>query len=99
MPVIASMTTFRIRLSEQVEELKADSQVLVTGITEEPQACVKADQAAIDGFFDLKLYVPLPDYGSRRVCALASLECSAAPLQCIGVLQVCHRHLDWQSEE
>ena len=62
--------------SAQVTALKADSQVLVIGMTEQPQACVKADQAALDESFDLKLYMPLPDYASRRVRTLASAECS-----------------------
>lgn len=35
---------------------------------------MKADQAALDEFFDLKFYLPLPDYACRRVNPFAHLH-------------------------
>ena len=58
---------FDMYLHAQVTAMTAADQVLVIGLTEEPQACVKADQSTLESFFDLKLYLPLPDYASRRV--------------------------------
>ncbi len=67
-----------IYLHAQVTAMTAGDQVLVIGLTEEPQACVKADQSILESFFDLKLYLPLPDYASRRVHLLPFAGFSSA---------------------
>ena len=51
----------------QVAALTPMDQVLVIGNSQEPQACMKGDQTTSSTFFDLCIYLPLPDYASRRV--------------------------------
>lgn len=57
---------------EVVKEMKGvgpEEQVLLVGCSAAPHMCVKKDEKAFINFFDKHLYLPLPDYASRLVCA------------------------------
>lgn len=47
--------------------LKSGDRVLVVGTSCEPQMCTKKDEKAFMGFWDKHLFLPVPDYASRRV--------------------------------
>lgn len=59
--------------SKQVLELPPNSQVLIIGLSARPQACVRADQLALDQFFELQIYLPLPTYASCCVSFIMDL--------------------------
>ena len=59
---------------ELVKEMKGvgpEEQVLLVGCSTAPHMCVKKDEKAFINFFDKHLYLPLPDYASRLVCAFS----------------------------
>ena len=47
--------------------MKPGERVLVIGNSREPQLCAKKDEKAFVSFWDKHLYLPLPDYASRRL--------------------------------
>lgn len=51
----------------QVKALLPGEQVLVIGNSSEPQMCTKKDEKAFVSFWNKHIYIPLPDYSSRRI--------------------------------
>ena len=51
----------------QVAALQPSDQILIIGISSEPQACVRADEEALTIFFTSRYLLSLPNYACRRV--------------------------------
>lgn len=52
---------------QEMKQLKPGERVLVIGAASEPQLCVKKDEKALLGFFQKHIYLPAPDYASRKL--------------------------------
>lgn len=58
-------------MAKEMKGLGPEERILVLGCSSAPQMCVKKDEKAFISFFDKHIYLPLPDYASRLVGALA----------------------------
>ncbi len=54
-------------LLKEVKSLGPGERVLVMGNSREPYLCVKKDEKAFINFWNKHIYMPLPDYASRKV--------------------------------
>lgn len=54
---------------KEAKGLGPGDRVLVVGNSREPQLCVKKDEKAFMGFWTKHIFLPAPDYASRKVCA------------------------------
>ncbi|KAK9817170.1 hypothetical protein WJX72_010626 [[Myrmecia] bisecta] len=61
-------------LLKEVKALEPSDRVLIMCSSSEPHICVKKDEKAFISFFDKHIYLPLPDYASRRAIWAGLIE-------------------------
>lgn len=52
---------------QEVKQMKAGERVLIIGNSQDPYLCVKKDEKAFINFWGKHIFLPVPDYASRRV--------------------------------
>lgn len=75
------VSRIRRQMLTEIAALKPEDGVLVLCTSQEPQACVRADEASFISFFQFLVNIPLPD----DLCRRALLEQFASELKCLEI--------------
>jgi hypothetical protein len=76
-------------LLKECKSLGAGDRVLVLGNSREPYLCTKKDEKAFMGFWSKHIFLPAPDYASRRVCGVGGLSRQGRGLVGCTSKQIC----------
>lgn len=61
------LNRIRKELLKEVKSLQPGERVMLIGNSREPFTCVKKDEKAFLAFWSKALFLPVPDYASRKV--------------------------------